>query len=167
MTFDDQAAALNRKGVVGLLASNQQLTEHNVELRRQLVCLRNQIFGTKSERRLIDPDARQLFLGELTQQDEPVSEVTIAEHQRRSRKRPDKEPDESDLRFDPSVPVEEIRIPHPALDAIVGDRDQLRSMGERSRWIIDHRFNIATYMENVRDALRFAHTGQRQTEAPE
>jgi len=102
MTFDEQAATLDRKGIVGLLTSNQQLTERNVELKRQLDWLRNQVFGTKSERRLIDPDARQLFLGELTQQDEPVSEVTIAEHQRRSRKRPNNDPDESDLRFDPA-----------------------------------------------------------------
>ncbi len=129
MTFDEQAATLDRKGVVGLLASHQQLTERNAELKRQLDWLKNQMFGTKSERRLIDPDARQLFLGELTQQDEAASEVTIAEHQRRSRKRPDKDPDESDLRFDPSVPVEEIRIPHPALDTdheIIGEKVTLR-----------------------------------------
>jgi glycosyltransferase involved in cell wall biosynthesis len=52
------------------------------------------------------------------------------------------------------------------LDAMVGDRERLRAMGERSRWIIEHRFNIHTYMENLRDALRFAHTGQRRTEPP-
>jgi len=129
MTFDETAATLDRKGIVGLLASNQQLTERNVELKRQLDWLKNQIFGTKSERRLIEPDARQLFLGELTQQDEPVSEVTIAEHQRRSRKRSDKDSDGSNIRFDPSVPVEEIRIPHPALDAdheIIGEKVTLR-----------------------------------------
>ena len=129
MTFDEQAATLNRNDIAGLLSSHQQLTERNVELKRQLDWLRNQIFGTKSERRLVDPDARQLFLGELTQQDEPVSEVTIAEHRRRSRKRPDEDPDESDLRFDPSVPVEEIRIPQPALDAdheIIGEKVTLR-----------------------------------------
>ncbi len=129
MTFDEQAATLDRKGIVGILTSNQQLTERNVELKRQLDWYKNQIFGTKSERRPIDPDARQLFLGELTQQDGPVAEVTIAEHQRRSRKGPDKDPDESDLRFDPSVPVEEIRIPHPALDAdheIIGEKVTLR-----------------------------------------
>jgi transposase len=136
MTFDEQAATLDRKSIVGLLASHQQLTKsvdtltsRNAELKRQLDWLKNQMFGTKSERRLIDPDARQLFLGELTQQDEAASEVTIAEHQRRSRKRPDKDPDESDLRFDPSVPVEEIRIPDPALDTdheIIGEKVTLR-----------------------------------------
>ncbi len=129
MTFDEQAATLGRKEIVGLLASNEQLTARVQELTRQLDWLKRQMFGSKSERRLVDPGGRQLFLGELTQQDGPVSEVTIAEHQRRSRKRPDKDPDEIDLRFDPSVPVEEIRIPHPALDAdheIISEKETYR-----------------------------------------
>lgn len=53
-----------------------------------------------------------------------------------------------------------------SLEGLLVDRDRLRKMGERSRWIIDHRFNINSYMTNVIDALRFAHTGQRDTDAP-
>ena len=64
MTFDEQAATLDRKSIVGLLTSHQQLTERNAELKRQLDWLKNQMFGTKSERRFVDPDGRQLSLGE-------------------------------------------------------------------------------------------------------
>jgi len=123
MTFDEQAATLDRKEIVGLLASHQQLTNsvnslttRNEELMRQLDWLKRQMFGSKSERRFVDSDGRQLSLGEWKQEDAPASETTVAEHHRRSRKQPDDKAEEDDLRFDDSVPVEEIRLPHPMLD---------------------------------------------------
>ena len=123
MTFDEQAATLDRKEIVGLLASHQQLTNsvntlttRNEELMRQLDWLKRQMFGSKSERRFVDSDGRQLSLGEWKQEDAPASEITVAEHHRRSRKQPDDKAEEDDLRFDDSVPVEEIRLPHPMLD---------------------------------------------------
>jgi len=129
MTFDEQAATLDRKSIVGLLASHQQLTERNAELKRQLDWLKNQMFGTKSERRFVDPDGRQLSLGEWKQGDAPGSEITIAEHRRRSRKQPENKAEEDVLRFDESVPIEEIRMPHPKLDEdheIIGERATFR-----------------------------------------
>jgi transposase len=122
MTFDEQAAALDHEGTVKLLASHQQLTKsfqelsaRNEELTRQLEWLKRQVFGTKSERRLVDPDGRQLFLGEWAQTESSGKEITVAEH-RRSTKRRDDTSDEDQVRFDESVPVEEIRVSHPALD---------------------------------------------------
>jgi transposase len=129
MTFDEQAATLDRKSIVGLLASHQQLTERNAELKRQLDWLKNQMFGTKSERRFVDSDGRQLSLGEWKQGDAPGSEITIAEHRRRSRKQPEDKAEEDVLRFDESVPIEEIRMPHPKLDEdheIIGERATFR-----------------------------------------
>ena len=61
MTFDEQAATLDRKSIVGLLTSHQQLTERNAELKRELDWLKNQLFGTKSERRFVDPDVKPGF----------------------------------------------------------------------------------------------------------
>ena len=123
MTFDEQAATLDRKSIVELLASHQQLTDsvdtltaRNDELLRQLEWFKRQLFGSKSERRFVDADGRQLSLGEWKQEDAPASEITVAEHHRRSRKQPKQSAEEEDLRFDDSVPVEEIRLPHPALD---------------------------------------------------
>jgi transposase len=123
MTFDEQAATLDRKEVAALLASHQKLTasskaqsEEIAELRRQLKWFKRELFGSKSERRLVDPDGRQLSLGEWKQEGSPGTEITVAEHRRRSTKRNDDTADEDKLRFDDSLPVEEIRIPHPALD---------------------------------------------------
>jgi len=139
MTFDEQAATLNRKDIVGLLASQQQLIESNAELKRQLDWFKNQMFGTKSERRLVDPDGRQLSLGEWKQPDAPGSEVTVAEHHRRSRKPPEYKADESLIRFDESVPVKEIRMPYPKLDddhEIIGERATCRLAQEPASYVV-------------------------------
>ena len=139
MTFDEQAATLDRKSIVGLLASHQQLTERNAELKRQLDWLRNQLFGTKSERRFVDPGGHQLSLGEWRQQDAPGSEITVAEHHRRSRKPPEYKAEESLLRFDESVPVKEIRMPHPKLDddhEIIGERTTFRLAQEPASYVV-------------------------------
>jgi transposase len=123
MNFDEQAATLDRKGIVELLASHQRLADsvdtletRNAELTRQLEWFKQQLFDSKSERRVVDPDGRQLSLGEWKQEDAPASEITVAEHRRRSRKQPKQAAEEEELRFDDSLPVEEIRLPHPALD---------------------------------------------------
>jgi transposase len=116
MTFDEQAATMDRKSVAALLASHQQLAARVDDLTRHLEWFKQQLFGSKSERRLVDPDGRQLSLGEWKQEDSPGTEITVAEHRRRSSKRRDDTADESGLRFEDSVPVEEIRIPDPALD---------------------------------------------------
>jgi glycosyltransferase involved in cell wall biosynthesis len=42
------------------------------------------------------------------------------------------------------------------LDELAGDRERLAAMGRHSRWIIENRFNIHTYMENVVAALECA-----------
>jgi transposase len=123
MTFDEQAATMDRKSVAALLASHQQLvasaetqSKEIAELRRQIEWFKQQLFGSKSERRLVDPDGRQLSLGEWRQQGSPGTEITVAEHRRRGRTREEAKPDEERLRFDETVPVEEIRVPNPALD---------------------------------------------------
>ena len=153
MTFDEQAATLDRKSVVELLASHQQLTDsvdtlttgnntlavRNAELTRQLEWFKNQLFGSKSERRVVDPDVRQLALGEWKQQDATGAEITVAEHSRRGRKQPSNETEEGGLRFDASVPVEEIRIPHPALDAdheIIGEKETYRLAQRPASYVV-------------------------------
>jgi transposase len=117
MTFDEQAALMDRKSVAELLAAHQQLTARNAELARQIEWFTKQLFGSRSERRFIDPDGRQLSLGEWRQADAPATEITVAEHHRRSRRTPRKPQDDGNLRFDESVPVEEIRLPTPPIDA--------------------------------------------------
>jgi transposase len=119
MEYDEQATAMEHKDVVKLLVSHQQVVVRNDELRarseelnRQLEWFKRQLFGSKSERRLVDQETRQLWLGELEGQGSPAPEsnITVEKHQRRRRSQPD-QTDEGGLRFDESVPVEEIRLP--------------------------------------------------------
>lgn len=119
MTFDERAAAMERKEIVALLTSHQQLADRNEQLARQLEWFKRQLFGSKSERRLLDPDGRQFALGEWREAAASAgTEITVAEHRRRSRVvRSDETTEEEPLRFDESVPVEEIRLPHPPIDA--------------------------------------------------
>lgn len=131
MTLEERAANLSHEEIVQLLVfqgqladQNHQLADQNKslssridELKSQLDWLKQQVFGTKSERRAVDPLPEQNSLGELANP-EPTKEdsgITIAEHSRRKRKESDEE--SSHLRFDDSVPVEEIRVPHPEYDA--------------------------------------------------
>jgi len=131
MTFDERAATMTREDVAGLLASHDRLTQ-------QLAWLKQQLFGSKSERRLLDSDARQLALGEWVQEDVKATEVTVGEHQRRTRPaRPEKADDE--LRFDESVPVEEILLPAPGVNGdaeIVGEKVTLRLAQRPSSFVV-------------------------------
>ena len=109
MTFDEKAATMNHGDVATLLARFD-------EIARQLEWFKTQYFGSKSERRLLEPDGRQLALGEWRLPDSEAAATTVGEHQRRTR--PARaEKGESDLRFDESVPVEEIILRPEGVDA--------------------------------------------------
>lgn len=139
MTFDEQAATLDRQGIVDLLASRHQLATRVDELTRQLEWFKRQLFGSKSERRLLDPDSRQLTLGEWRQSEESGKEITVAEHRRRSSSRPDTDTEEGGLRFDDTVPVEEIRIDPPELDAdheVIGQKETCRLAQKPASYVV-------------------------------
>ena len=105
MSFEKQAAAMSQADIVSLLKAHE-------ELKQRVAWFERQLFGTKSERRMVDASGRQLTLGEM--QREKTSEtamVSIPAH-RRHRRREDAADDEA-LRFDSSVPVEEIVIGEP------------------------------------------------------
>jgi len=119
MTLQERAASLTPEEIVALLESHQELTESHSELsaelsslRQQLEWFRRQLFGSTSERR-IDAPLAQMLLGEMLPT--PANPVPTEEvpGYTRERRRPDKGPDSHGLRFDPTVPVEEIRIPDP------------------------------------------------------
>ncbi len=147
MTFEERATKLEHKEIVALLASHQQLTticaelkNRNEELARQLEWFKRQLFGEKSERRIIGSDTRQLALGEWKQAEAPGKEITVAEHRRRIRPAGSEEPaDEEALRFDESVPVEEIRLPHPPLDGeheIVSEKTTYRLAQKPASYVL-------------------------------
>src|SRR3989442_11755172 len=123
MPLAAQAAALGPDEIRGLLAERQQhlqrlaaLEAQNADLARQVAWFKRQLFGRKSERRLLEPDARQLPLaGMLTAAEAPpLPTETVKAYQRRSRLVPAEDAaDESGLRFDSAVPVKVIEVPNP------------------------------------------------------
>src|SRR5262245_9861758 len=120
MSLDEQAATMDHKQVVALLASHQEITARVAELTRQLEWFKQQLFGEKSERRFVGSDSRQLALGEWRSSVIAGKEITIAEHQRRSRPKSEEATLEDAVRFDETVPVEEIRLPHLAVTRFRG-----------------------------------------------
>ena len=145
MSFDEQAATLDHQAIVDLLVSHQQLTtshdqlaSRNAELTRQLEWFKRQLFGSRSERRLVEPDARQLALGESPEMASSAPAVTVAEHSRRRRSRAE-EPSDEGLRFDESVPVEEIRLPAPELDddhEVVSEKETCRLAQRPASYVV-------------------------------
>jgi hypothetical protein len=122
MTLEDRAAALSQAEIVALLRQNEVLAHQAAELQRQVEWFKRQLFGRKSERRLREPDARQLPLAGLLPGGEnpvdvpPPPTETVKAYQRRTRFAAlEDAPDESGLRFDPSVPVAVIKVSNPDL----------------------------------------------------
>lgn len=114
----------------GLAQERDQLKNRTDELQIQLDWFKRQLFGAKSERRIFQDESRQLTLGELCQAEvEPATEPTIKApgHARRSQPSTGKG-DEGDLRFDDSVPVEQIVLP----SGIPADElDDFEKIGEK------------------------------------
>ena len=123
MKREDLSQASHDQLVDLVLASQEQLAtsqERLDEVERQLSWFKKQLFGAKSERRIVYGDpADQLSLGEsLEPPAEPPAESTTVRSHQRHRRPPRNQPDESGLRFDDSVPVETIEIPNAELSAV-------------------------------------------------
>ena len=127
MSNTELAASKNHEQITSLLAPHAELSLHYLglaqgydelkkrtdELQQQLDWFKRQLFGAKSERRIIPDDSRQLTLGEFQQQEsEPAAEpmIKVPGHERRVGSK-DRKGDEGDLRFDDSVPVERVVLP--------------------------------------------------------
>jgi transposase len=129
MTIHEQAASMSQDEIVAVLEDSTKDKTRIVELQQQLDWFKRQLFGTKSDRRMLPENTRQLTLGEsLRRHDDsvPVSATTVREHSRRKRKSPSA--DEDPLRFDPSVPIEVIEIPNVE---VKGNEDNYYVVGEK------------------------------------
>lgn len=136
MTFEERAAALSQAEIVALLRQNQVLAQQAADLQRQVEWFKRQLFGRKSERRLREPDAQQLPLAGLFSAPTDPAEAplppteTVKAYQRRARFASFADtPDESDLWFDSSVPVEVIVLPNPELAGLSADDHEV--IGEK------------------------------------
>ena len=104
-----------------LEARNAALETQVRELSGQLEWFRRQLFGRKSERRIIEADPHQPLLaglGESGEASAPVATETVSYERRKGNKRRDEEcVTEQGLRFDESVPVETIELTVPEANA--------------------------------------------------
>jgi transposase len=143
MTLQEKAASLSRDEIATLLVSQQERID---TLQQQIDWFKRQLFGSKSERRVLaDASARQLALGETMAKDAPSPpSVTIPSHSRRQRQHPIEDAAEgSPLRFDPSVPVHVIEVPNPEIASlppesydIVGEKVTERLAQQRGPYVV-------------------------------
>jgi len=133
MTLQEKVASLSRNDIVDLLVSQQETIDN---LTQQLSWLKQQLFGAKSERRIIaTADSRQTTLGEQLAQasSHDTPRESVQSYTRRTQGSASPEENEPAPRFDDSVPVEIIRLPNPDIadlppDSydIIGEKETLR-----------------------------------------
>jgi len=126
---DTRISAIDAEAI---LHENGELKQQIRVLQTQLDWFKQQIFGQKSEKRLIDnPHQGSLFEGQTTPvpEDQPTQQINYT--RRTSKQRDEDCVTEQGLRFDDSVPVDVIEVPAPELQG--PDADQYE--------IIDHKIS--------------------------
>lgn len=118
------------------------------KVKAQLKWLRHQVFGARSERRVLQmlPGADQLWLGEQfldVPEEPPPKSTTVRQYERSNRRKPTNLVDEdSQLRFDDNVPVETIELEDPRFqglpeaDIVVVDERVTYRLAQRSPYVI-------------------------------
>ena len=116
----DEAAAYRPQQVV-------ELSRELAAAKHQLDWFKRQVFGTKSERRIIDPASGQMSLGEMLTPEQPASspalvERPVAAHTRRPTTKTPESGDDSLPFFDAArVPVEIIELTAPETEGLAPD----------------------------------------------
>ncbi len=98
-----------------ILQENSLLKQDIQLLKKQLDWFKQQLFGQKSERRLVDVPAEQGQLFDKTNAHKALDAPTEEIHYTRKKKQRNDAVTDTGLRFDESVTVEEIRIEAPEL----------------------------------------------------
>ncbi len=144
---------------VGELLRNHRALEHEVvALRRQVAWFQRQIFGSKSERRLPEPEGVQGTLGEsfdaVPDAAPPNKKSRIAAFDReRKPKRPADGADESTLFFDDKkVPVEVIAVPNREAQGLAPD--DYAVIGEKVSYRLAQRPGSYVILKYVRPVIK-------------
>jgi transposase len=151
MTLEEQAATLRPAEIAALLIEN-------ADLKRQVDWFKRQLFGRKSARRLREPDPEQLSLsGMLTTPTPPADRPpppteTVKAYQRRGRFAAADHPDESELRFDTSVPVQEIRLTNPAVADLPPEAYEV--IGEKVTYRLAQRPGAYVMLKYIRPVIK-------------
>jgi transposase len=135
----------------------RQRDEHIARLEQRIAWFERQIFGEKSERRIIEPPPEQMALGEGLGQAAPAVEPTqpVAAHQRR---RPAKtEGTEPALFFDPErVPVQTIHVPNPEIADLAPEAYEV--IGEKVTHRLAQRPGSYVVLKYVRQVVKVKET---------
>jgi transposase len=100
-----------------LLAQTRLQQEQIAELQHQLDWFKRQLFGRKSEKRLIDsPDQGDLLAGEAKPPQRAATETITYQRRKGKKRRGEDCVTDAGLRFDDSVPVETIELPSSEID---------------------------------------------------
>ena len=121
--------------------SYADLESENASLKRQLAWFKKQLFGTKSERRLVEVNPDQLLLkgllGEVIKPEAVETETITYQRGKAKKKRGSDCVTDSGLRFDDTVPVEVIKVEVPELNG--PDADQYEVIGTNSLYRLAQR----------------------------
>ena len=155
-----ESSTLTREQFTALLATASEADA----LRRQVEWFKRQLFGQKSERRLIEPDPTQGTLGqtfEAMPADRPGhAKVKVDAHEReRKPKQPAAEREESAPFFDEAkVPVEVIEVPNPEIAQLAADQYEI--IGEKVTHRLAQRPGSYVVLKYVRQVVKRRDTQQ-------
>ena len=118
MSQPPQNAPIDQQQDADLQSALTALQEENQVLKHKLAWFERQLFGTKSEKRLIDDPAQTgLLFGETLKPTAPAPTEAISYTRRKPKDRTDAVTD-AGLRFDDTVPVETIEVSDAGIEAI-------------------------------------------------
>ena len=149
----EEAAAFSPQQVVDLVGA---LSREVDVLKHQLEWFKRQVFGAKSERRIIDSASGQMCLGELPIPETPPEAPgqKVAGHTRRSPQTDfARDKDESSLFFDEArVPVETIALANPESKGLAAD--QFDVIGEKVSHRLAQRPGSYVILKYVRPVIK-------------
>jgi transposase len=125
------AARFTPEQIVELLRSQAALREEVSALKHQLEWFKRQLFGQKSERRIIEAAPGQMSLGEALNPaqtgvaPEPKSRRIEAHTRRVAAKRPEADEDSVPFFDEARVPVEVIEVPAPEVAGLAADQFEI------------------------------------------
>ena len=124
-------------------------------MKHQIEWFRRQLFGAKSEKRIVDASPHQMNLGELPvpESSPPPPAKDIAAHTRRARTTDYAAGDASALFFDEArVPVETIAVANPEIDGLTAD--QFEVIGEKVSHRLAQRPGSYVILKYVRPVIK-------------
>jgi transposase len=145
-----------------LLQENAQLKAEVQRLSAQLKWFQNQLFGQKSERRMVPENPEQLHLGQQFQGEAAEAQTqTIKEHERKKKSVESTDGDDQKLFFDRDiVPVERVEIDNPAIEGL--GEDEYEVVDERVSYRLAQKPSAFVIIEYVRKVIKLKSPAEGQ-----